>query len=365
MPTLRLSPRKSPLLALYLLSVLIPMVAAARDSKFCAQDPFLDPKNDLCNPLRYIASNTLTSVALACFAATTATLFWSMYLWGAKFMLCMPIGGVAYCIGLAFRYGLHTKPQSTGIYIGEYLFVVLSPCAFIAAVYVLLGRLAGHLNTGEYLLVRPHRVTVVFVSSDIVTFLIQAAGGGTSTSQVTKTRNLGQKLFLVGLILQLVSFFFFTTLLISWTVKVYKHKPALWTKDQREGKPWYLDWRALLFAMYISCAGILVRSFYRVIEISQGYHGHLATEEGFFYTLDSLPLLFAIGVYVAFWPGRFLSSTPLHHAVDAEANLPNKADAVLADDTLELQGRPVPPRRLDTAETLNSGATPVGSRTHE
>lgn len=29
-------------------------------------------------------------------------------------MLCMPIGGVAYCIGLAFRYGLHVKPQSSG-----------------------------------------------------------------------------------------------------------------------------------------------------------------------------------------------------------------------------------------------------------
>ncbi|KAG8923536.1 hypothetical protein FRC00_006117 [Tulasnella sp. 408] len=174
---------------------------------------------------------------------------------------------------------------------------------------------------------------------------------------------LAIQIFLVGLILQLVSFFFFTTLLVSWTIKVYKHESALWTKDQREGKPWYLDWRALLFALYVSCAGILVRSFYRAIEISQGYHGHLATEEGFFYTLDSLPLLFAIGVYVAFWPGRFISATPLHHAVDAEANLPNKSEAEFANDGLELQGRPVVTGR--SAEMPSSDATPVGSRTPE
>ncbi|KAG8908582.1 hypothetical protein FRC01_007327, partial [Tulasnella sp. 417] len=220
-----------------------------------------------------------------------------------------------------------------------------------------------YLNTGEYLLVRPHMVTVVFVTSDVVTFLIQAAGGGTSTSQNLKTRDLGQKIFLVGLILQLVSFFFFTTLLISWTIKVHKHQPALWAKDQHDGKPWYLDWRALLFALYISCAGILVRSFYRVIEISQGYHGHLATVESLFYTLDSLPLLFAIGVYVAFWPGRFISSTPLHHAVDAETNMHSKSEAVLANNGLGLQGRPVVTGR--SAETPSLDATPVGSRTPE
>lgn len=75
----------------------------------------------------------------------------------------------------------------------EYLFTVLSvrfdletfvnlvltlcaqPCAFIAAEYILLGRLARHLQCDKYLMVAPRRITITFISSDITTFLIQVS----------------------------------------------------------------------------------------------------------------------------------------------------------------------------------------------
>jgi hypothetical protein len=49
-----------------------------------------------------------------------------------------------------------------------------------------------------------------------------------------------------------------------------------------------------------------IRSVYRTIENSQGYHGKLATTEWCFYVFDTLPLFLAITVYIPFWPGRFL-----------------------------------------------------------
>lgn len=49
-----------------------------------------------------------------------------------------------------------------------------------------------------------------------------------------------------------------------------------------------------------------VRSVFRVIELSQGFKGPLATNEGAFYGLDTLPLFVAITIYVPFWPGRFI-----------------------------------------------------------
>lgn len=45
---------------------------------------------------------------------------------------------------------------------------------------------------------------------------------------------------------------------------------------------------------------------YRTIELAQGYHGKLATSEGFFYGLDTLPLFIAIAIYLPFWPGRYI-----------------------------------------------------------
>jgi len=39
--------------------------AAVNSSGQCPSDPYLDPSNDPCNPLGYIANNTLTAVALS------------------------------------------------------------------------------------------------------------------------------------------------------------------------------------------------------------------------------------------------------------------------------------------------------------
>ena len=45
---------------------------------------------------------------------------------------------------------------------------------------------------------------------------------------------------------------------------------------------------------------------YRTIELSEGYHGKLATTESYFYGLDTLPLFVAVVAFVPFWPGRFI-----------------------------------------------------------
>jgi len=49
-----------------------------------------------------------------------------------------------------------------------------------------------------------------------------------------------------------------------------------------------------------------IRSVFRVIELSQGFEGHISTIEPLFYGLDTLPLFVAVLVYVPFWPGRFI-----------------------------------------------------------
>jgi hypothetical protein len=62
--------------------------------------------------------------------------------------------------------------------------------------------------------------------------------------------------------------------------------------------------------VYADTCSFQIRSVYRCIEISQGFRGRLGTSEGFFYGLDTLPLFIAIGIYVLFWPGRFIPTTP-------------------------------------------------------
>ncbi len=97
----------------------------------------------------------------------------------------------AFATGFGFRFGLHTHPESKGIYIAEYLFIVLSPCGFIAGLYVLLGRLSQWIGCGQHLLIPARRITLFFVMSDVTTFLIQAAGGSISISNNVQTALAG------------------------------------------------------------------------------------------------------------------------------------------------------------------------------
>ncbi|KAH9912262.1 RTA1-like protein, partial [Epithele typhae] len=260
---------------------------------------FTDPKNDPYNPLRYIVSNTLTAIAISLVLAVALAQSWLMFKYGGRCMLSMLIGEFAWVVGFGVRIGLHSDPDSTGKYIAYYLFIVLSPCAFIAS------------DSDKHLLISPERITVVFVVSDISTFLVQAAGAGLSISKDQKLSKTGEhvstlvvfafesarstlcvQIFLAGLVLQLASFFLFMLVVLRFLCRVRKMEPSTWAMDA--ALPWHRDWRTLAGVLIVSSVGILVRCVYRVSELSQGYHGHLATTEVFFYALDSLPLFVAI-----------------------------------------------------------------------
>ncbi|KAJ3778809.1 RTA1-like protein [Lentinula raphanica] len=290
---------------LWILSIAVSVLATQKTTLPRPADPFADPRDDPYNPLRYIASNTLTAIAFSLVLFVAIAQSMCIWKWGGKFMLSMTIGAYTFAFGIGTRFGLHSHPESKGIYIVEYLFVVLSPCAFIAAEYVLLGRLARYLRCDNYLLVTPRRITLTFISSDITTFLIQAIGGAMSISANDEPLALaGSRVFLTGLALQLLSFLVFTCIFLVFLYRVRRYQHAIYMKDQT--LVWYKDWRALAGIMIVSCIGILIRSVYRTIELSEGFQGRLATSEPFFYGLDTLPLFIAIVVYLPFWPGRFI-----------------------------------------------------------
>ncbi|KAH8088115.1 integral to membrane protein [Filobasidium floriforme] len=265
---------------------------------YCAEDPFANPSEDRCNPLRYIPVIWGAITALVLYFIVAILLTVQFFRYGGKYFLCLVIGCYCYGIGLCMRIPFRSDPHNTTIYIVQYLFIVLSPCAFLAGDYILLGRIVSHLSGDRHLRpVRPNKVTLFFVLSDVATFLIQAAGGGLSISQKPAMRDAGQKIFLAGICLQLASFAFFTCLWALFGIRAYKRDPELW------GMAW---WKPLYWALGFTCAMFLIRSVFRAVELSEGYTGYLATHEIYIYLLDTLPLFLGVTTYIYFWPARYL-----------------------------------------------------------
>ncbi|KAG1892392.1 RTA1-domain-containing protein [Suillus subluteus] len=305
-----------PILAntLFLLSLLVTSAQAATNSVTCPSDPYLDPRNDPCNGLGYIANNSLTAVAFVYVLLIVLVQTYQIIYNGGRFMLSMVIGEYIYALGFAFRFALHNSPDSLQIFITEDLLIVLSPCFFIAANYTLLGRLASEIDCAHHIWLPVRRLTLIFVLSDFTTFVIQAIGASMTTSTVQSSASLGLHIFLVGLIMQLVSFIFFCATYARFLYKVYTEEQDVCMRDSKQ--PWNNDWRTLAAALAVSCVGLLIRSFYRVVEASQGFRGNLSTSEAAFYLGDTIPICLALVVYVPFWPGRFIK--PAHPYVNKE-----------------------------------------------
>jgi hypothetical protein len=89
---------------------------------------------------------------------------------------------------------------------------LLSPCAFLAHVYMLLPRLAAALGASDCLFLRPTLIARTFVWIDVAVFLLQAAGGGLTA--------LSNRTIADGLIAQCVSFGAFCLLALVFAYKL-------------------------------------------------------------------------------------------------------------------------------------------------
>lgn len=169
------------------------------------------------------------------------------------------------------------------LYILQALFIILPPSLYAATIYMIYGRITLFVNAPEASLIRPTRVTKIFVIGDVIAFFMQAGGGGMMAQ--ASSAKLGQTIMLIGLFSQLSFFgFFLIVALIFWkrmrahptdhTVPVYgKH-----------------TWITLLKLLYCAAALIIFRCIFRVIEFAQGHNGYLVSHEVFLYIFDALPM---------------------------------------------------------------------------
>jgi hypothetical protein len=129
----------------------------------------------------------------------------------AKWALCLPIAEATSGLGYIVRIVCRSNQQSVALYAVSDLFVILSPAAFLAFNYMMYSRLIVAIDPdvtleskrrtkSRFSILPPRIFGLLFVWSDVVTFLIQASGGGL---QATKNNaKLGDYIFLVGVALQ-------------------------------------------------------------------------------------------------------------------------------------------------------------------
>jgi hypothetical protein len=175
----------------------------------------------------------------------------------------------------------------------QYLLLLVAPALFAASIYIILGRIILLVDGERYALIRQKWLTKIFVTGDVISFMVQGGGGGIMGSGTEKGMKIGEKLVLVGLFLQL--FFFAIFVIIAGTFH-YRLVRALPLKKHRSAAPTSVDvhalpWKRHLVALYVTSGLILIRSTFRVVEYLQGNAGYLLRKEIFLYIFDGVLML--------------------------------------------------------------------------
>ncbi|KAM3529796.1 hypothetical protein MY4038_005247 [Beauveria bassiana] len=243
---------------------------------------------------RYVPSLPAAVVSLAVFGLLTILHTWRLVRARAYYFTAFAIGGAFQTIGYAGRLWSHFDRSSVSAFSIQAILILVAPALFAASIYMILGRLIRTLGASHLSLIPVAWLTTVFVMGDVLSFTLQAGGGGVQASGTIEMYNLGEKLIVVGLFVQIAVFGFFVA-----TSILFHHRIA--TAPTHAAIHGTVPWKRHLFVLYTTSTIILVRSVFRVVEYLQGNGGYLISHEVCLYIFDMLLMVAVMAIFLVYY----------------------------------------------------------------
>ncbi|KAJ5691897.1 hypothetical protein N7462_001320 [Penicillium macrosclerotiorum] len=244
---------------------------------------------------RYTPSLPAAVIFAVLFILTTVYHIYQLAKSRSWYFVAFVLGGVFQIIGYIARAAAHTNTKSVPIYSIQTILILLAPPLYAASIYMVLGRLVRHLRAESYSMVPLKWMTSIFVTGDVIAFLMQAAGGGIMASGTISAMQTGEHITIGGLCVQLVFFTFFVITSVVFHVRI-RSRPTQQTIGARQNHGLRItrSWESVLWGLYAASILILIRSVFRLIEYAQGNDGYLISHEAFMYIFDSTLMFVAM-----------------------------------------------------------------------
>lgn len=135
-----------------------------------------------------------------------------------------------------------------------------------------------------------------FIICDIVSLAIQTVGG-VEVSSATNYEQLshGARVMRAGIIFQFSNTVIFVGLILGTILRLRRKGTTLVS---------IASWPVVI-ALGVSTLMVLIRNGYRIVELSDGWKGHLMRTETYLIGLDMVPMAVGIGAFVVFSPSFF------------------------------------------------------------
>ncbi len=186
--------------------------------------------------------------------------------------------------------------------------LTIAPAFLAAGIYLCLSRIVTTFGA-QNSRIAPLTYPRFFIPCDIISLMLQAAGGGIASvaSHQDRSTKTGDNIMVAGLAFQVGTLFVFILLCTDFSVRTLLRMRKLGAAEALDPTHAKLraSWafRGFLASLALATLCIFVRSVYRVAELSEGWNGALMKNQPLFIGLEGVMVVVAVLVLNAFHPG--------------------------------------------------------------
>lgn len=199
---------------------------------------------------------------------------------------------------------MHNNPWSSVGFEIQICCLIIAPAFMAAGIYLTLKHIVIELGADTSRL-RPKFYTWIFIGCDILSLVLQGAGGGLAASAGpgSSGQKIGTDLMIAGIVWQVITLLGFGTLVLDYTVRTRGRLTA-------GGASLLSTRRFKLFiaGLFIAYITIFTRCVYRIAELGPGWRNKIMQNETEFIVLDSVMVAIATVFLTIFHPGYMYAS---------------------------------------------------------
>ncbi|KAJ7738232.1 RTA1-like protein [Mycena maculata] len=253
----------------------------------------------------YVPSQTIAIIFLALFGLSTLLHYGQAMYYRVWWLLpTATLCGIGELIGWSGRLWSSISPTASDPYMIQVSTTIIAPTPLLAASFMILSRVVLQLGT-SYSRLTPKWFTIIFLPCDLTALVVQGVGGGiASAASDLAGANVGANIMLGGITFQFLVIIVFTLVAGDFLNRYLRDQPLRTDGSTRGALTARL--KLMLSALAFSTLVLIVRSVYRIVELSTGWEGVVIHTQVYFDVFDAAMVVLAIFTLNVAHPGRLL-----------------------------------------------------------
>lgn len=206
---------------------------------------------------------------------------------------------------------LNSNPWSDNGFEIQIACLIIAPAFIAAGVYLTLKHITLELGV-NISRIQPKLYTWIFCSADILSLVLQGAGGGLAASadHGSSMQKVGNDLMMAGIVWQVITLLVFGGMVGDYAFRLYAHRSELGQSALK-----LLDttrFKLFTSGLVLAYLAIFTRCVYRIGEMATGWGNPIMQDETDFIVLDGVMITIATLCLTAFHPGLVFPEMQMH-----------------------------------------------------